>query len=105
MPGNQAIDPIGAYGPVRSFLTLGTSVYGSEAVGAQMGPDCPCLSWEATNIWMASGTLEVYPLSRVVAIGMGTYNSLGEGKPSLHVGLQGPKPVGCVGLKTEVEKR
>ena len=26
----KAIDPIGAYGPVRSFLPLGTSVYGSE---------------------------------------------------------------------------
>ena len=39
-------------------------------VGAQMGPDCPCLSWEATNIGVASGTLEVYPLSSVVAIGM-----------------------------------
>ena len=54
---------------------------------------------------MASGTLVVYPISRVVAIGMGTYNSLGEGKHSLHVWLQGPEPVGCVGLKTEIEKR
>ena len=26
----KAIDPIGGYGPVRSFLPLGTSVYGSE---------------------------------------------------------------------------
>ena len=26
----KAIHPIGAYGPVRSFLPLGTSVYGSE---------------------------------------------------------------------------
>ena len=74
-------------------------------VGAQMGPDCPCLSWEATNIGMASGTLEDYPISRVVAIGMGTYNSLEGGKPTLHVWLQGPEPVGCVGLKTEVEKK
>ena len=41
-----------------------------------MGPNCPCLSWEATNIVMASGTLEVYPISTVVAIGMGTQNSL-----------------------------
>ena len=68
-----------------------------SAVGAQMGPDCPCLSWEAANIGMASGTLEVYPLSRVVAIGMGTHNSLGEGKQSRQVWFQGPEPVGCVG--------
>ena len=66
-------------------------------VGAQMGPDGPCLSWEATNIGMASGTLEVYPIRRVVAIGVGTYNSLGEGKHSRQVWLQGPEPVGCVG--------
>ena len=26
----KAIDPIGAYGPVRYFFSLGTSVYGSE---------------------------------------------------------------------------
>ena len=26
----KAMDPIGIYGPVRSFLPLGTSVYGSE---------------------------------------------------------------------------
>ena len=62
-----------------------------------MGTDCPCLSWEATNIGMASGTLEVYPFSRVVAIGMGRYNSLGEVKHSRHVWLQGSEPVGCVG--------
>ena len=68
-----------------------------KTVGAQMGPDCPCLSWEATNIGMASGTLEVYPISRDVAIGVGTYNSLGEGKHRCQVGLQGPEPVGCVG--------
>ena len=42
--------------------------------------------------------------SCVVAIGVGTYNSLGEGKHSRQVWLQGPEPVGCVGLKTEVEK-
>ena len=41
-----------------------------------MGPDCPCLSWKATNIGMASGTFELYPISRVVAIGMGTHNYL-----------------------------
>ena len=46
---------------------------------------------------MASWTLEVYPISRVVAIGMGTYNSLGEGKHSRQVWLQGPEPVECVG--------
>ena len=62
-----------------------------------MGPDCPCLSWEATNIGRASGTLEVYHISRVEAIGMGTYNSLGEGKLSRQVWLQGPEPVGCLG--------
>ena len=49
------------------------------------------------NIGMASGTLEVSPINRVVAIGMGTHNSLGEGKHSRQVGLQGPEPVGCVG--------
>ena len=39
------------------------------------------------NIGMASGTLEVYTLRRVVAIGMGTYNSLGEGNHSRQVWL------------------
>ena len=75
-----------------------------------MGPDCPCLSGDATNIWMAAGTLEDYPISRVVAIGMGTYNSLGEGKHSPQVWLQGPEPVGVVGqgcldscLKTQTQ--
>lgn len=66
-------------------------------VGAQIGPDCTCLSGEATKIGMASGTLEVYPLSRVVANGMGTYKSLGEGKHGRQVWLQGPEPVRCVG--------
>ena len=66
-------------------------------VGAQMGPDCLRLSWEATNIGMASGTLEVFPISRVVAIGMGTYNSLGEGKHRRQVWLQGPETLGCLG--------
>ena len=65
-------------------------------VGSQMGSDCSCLSWEATTIGMASGTLEVYSISRVVAIGMGTYNSRGEGKHSRQFRLQGPEPVGCV---------
>ena len=60
-----------------------------------MAPYCPCLSWEPTNIGMASGTLEVYPLSMVVAIGMGTYNSLGEGKHSCQVWFQGPEPRVC----------
>ena len=55
-------------------------------LGANMGPDCPCLFWEGTNIGMASGTLEFYPISRVVAIGMVTQNSLGEGKYSPQVG-------------------
>ena len=78
-------------------------------VGAQRGSDCPCLSWEATTIGMASGILEGYPLSRVVVIGMGTYNFLGEGKHSLQVRPQGTQPVGCVGqgcldscLKTQI---
>ena len=62
-----------------------------------MGPYCPCLSWEDTNIGMTSGNLEVYRISRVVALGVGTYNSLGEGKHSCQVWLQGPEPVGCVG--------
>ena len=46
---------------------------------------------------MAEGTFKVNPISRVVAHGMGTYNSLGEGMHSRQVWLQGPKPVGCVG--------
>ena len=58
-------------------------------VGAQMGSDCPCLSWEATTIEMASGTLEVDPIRRVVAIAMGTQTSLGEGKYSPQVWLHG----------------
>ena len=62
-----------------------------------MGQECPCFSWEAINIGVASGTLEVYPISRVAAIGMGTDNSLGEGKHSRQVRLQGPEPVGFVG--------
>ena len=33
-----------------------------------MGSDCPCLSWEAKTIGMASGNLEVYLLNRVVAL-------------------------------------
>ena len=45
---------------------------------------------------MASGTLEVYPISRVVAIVKGTYNSLGEGKHSRQVWLEGPELLGCV---------
>ena len=61
------------------------------------GPIMPHLSGEGTNIAMASGILEVYPISRVLAVGMGTYNSLGEGKHSRQVWLQGPEPVGCVG--------
>ena len=63
-------------------------------VGVHLGLDCPCLYWEATNIGMASGTLEVYPNNRVVAIGMGTHNSLGEGKHCRQVWLQGTEPVG-----------
>ena len=58
-------------------------------VGSQMGSDCSCLSWEATTIGTASGTLEVYPISRVVAIGMVTQNSFGEGKYSPQVGSRG----------------
>ena len=51
-----------------------------------MGSDSSCLSWEATTIGMASGTLEVYPISSIVAIGMGTQNSFGEGKYSPQLG-------------------
>ena len=47
--------------------------------------------------WVASGTLEVDPISRFVVIGMGTHYSFGEGKHSHQVWLQGPEPVGCVG--------
>ena len=98
MPGNQINGSDMCLG-TRSFLfTSGDiSLLVRVQVGAQKGPDCPCLSWKATNIAMASGTLEVYTLSRVVPIGMGTYKSLGEGKHSRQVWLQGPEPVGCVG--------
>ena len=54
-----------------------------------MGPDCPCLSWEATNIGMASGTLEVYPLSWVVAIGMGTQIPLERASTVVRFGSSG----------------
>ena len=60
---------------------------------AQIAPVCPgtpqILGWH-----QGLGGLT---LSMVVAIGMGTYNSLGEGKHSRQVWLQGPVPVGCVG--------
>ena len=59
---------------------------------AQIAPVCPgkpqLLGWPQG--------FGGYPTSRVVAIGMGTYNSLGEGKYSPQVWLQGPEPVGCV---------
>ena len=58
------------------------------------GPRLPQFVLRSTNIGMASGTLEVYPISRVVAIGMGTYISFGEGKHSRHVCLHCPGPVG-----------
>ena len=45
-----------------------------------MVSDCPCLFWEATTIEMASGTLQVDPITRVVALAMGIQKSLGEGK-------------------------
>ena len=62
-------------------------LWGHQSVGLSAGrfsdgPRMPLFSLEATTIGMASGTLEAYPISRVVAIGMGTYNSLGEGKHS-----------------------
>ena len=53
------------------------------------------LSW--AQIVPGSGTFEVYPIRRVEAIGMGTHNSLGEGKYSPQVWHQGTEPVGCVG--------
>ena len=79
------------------FYLWGHQSTGLSAGRRSDGPRLPRLSWEATNTGMVSGTLEVYPLSRVVAIGMGTYNSLGEGKHSRQVWLQGPEPVWCVG--------
>ena len=77
-------------------------LWGHQSTGLSAGrcsewPRLLLLAWEATNIGMASGTLEVYPISRVVAIVMGTYNSLGEGKHSRQVWLLGPEPVGWVG--------
>ena len=79
------------------FYLWGHQSTGLSAGRCSDGPRLPLLSWEATNIGMASGTLEVYPISRVVAIGMGTYNSLGEGNHIRQVWLHGPEPVGCLG--------
>ena len=80
------------------FYLRGHQSKGLSAGRCSDGPRLPMFVLEATSIGMASGILEVYSLSRVVAIGMGTYNSLGEGKHSRQVWLQGPEPVGCVGL-------
>ena len=79
------MDPIGAYCLVVPFYLLGHQSMDLSAGRCSDWPRWPHLSWEATNIGLASGTFEVYPISRVVAIGMGTYNSLGEGKHSRHV--------------------
>ena len=82
-------------------LSVPFSLWGHQSTGLSAGrcsegSDCPCLSWEATTIEMASGTSQVDPISRVVAITMGTRKSLGEGKYIPQVWLQGPEPVGCV---------
>ena len=48
------------------------------------------------QIWDGLRDFEVDPISRVVVIGVGTHNSLGEGKHSRQFSLQGPEPVGCI---------
>lgn len=98
MPGKQSNGSDRNLGVCSFLFTSGDiSLWVWVQVVAQMSSDCPCLSSEATSIGMASGTLEVYPISRFVAIGMGTHNSLGEGKYSPQVWHQGPEHVGCVG--------
>ena len=86
--------PRGQFAPFYLWGHLST---GLSSGRCSDGLRLPLFVLEATTIGMASGTLEVYPISRVVAIGMGTHNSLGEGKYSPQVWLQGPEPVGCVG--------
>ena len=49
----------------------------------------PLFVLEATTIGMASGTLEVYPISRVVAIGMGTHNPLERASTVVRFGSRG----------------
>ena len=71
------------------FTTGDISLQVCVQVGSQLGSDCSCLSWEATTIGMAPGTLEVYPISSVLAIGMGTQNSLGEGMYSPQLDSRG----------------
>ena len=90
MPGNQSKGSDRCLGACSFLFTSGDIILRvGVSVGAQMGPECPCFSWEAINIGVASGNLEVYPISRVAAIGMGTYNSIGEGKHSRLVGSRG----------------
>ena len=52
---------------------------------AQIAP----VRWEATTIWMASGILEVYPLSRVVAIEWAHTIPLERASTVLRFGLRG----------------
>ena len=47
----KAMDLIGAYGPVRSFLTLGTSVDGSESDRCSDGPRLPLFVLGSHKYW------------------------------------------------------
>ena len=98
MPGNQGNGSDRCLGACSFIFYL----WGHQSTGLSAGrcsdvPRLPQFVLGSTNIGMASGTLEVDPIGGVVAIGMGIYNSFGEGKQSHQVWLQGPEPVGCVG--------
>ena len=89
------------------YYLWGYQSTGLSQVDAQMGSDCPCLLG-SHNYWDGLRNLEVYPLSRVVAIEWAHTIPIGEDKHSSQVWPQGPEPVGCVGqscwdncLKTE----
>ena len=93
----KAMDLIGSRGLFVPFYLWGHQSTGLSAGRCSDCPRLPLFVLGSTNIGMSSGTLEVYPLTMVVAIGMGTYNSLGESRHSRQVWLQGPEPVGWVG--------
>ena len=71
------------------FYHWGHQSTGLSAGRCSDGPRLPQFLLEATNIGMSSGTLEVYSISSVGAIGMGTQNTLGEGQYSPQLGSSG----------------
>ena len=79
------------------FYLWGHQSTGLSAGRCSDGLRLPLFVLGSHNYWDGLRDFGGYPTSRVVAIGMGTYNSLGEGKYSPQVWLQGPEPVGCVG--------